>query len=157
MDNCLRSLSYVILFAGLSAVSALGVIGFLNNVYADNTNMSDNMSMNANVTASANMTGNMNENMTGNMNENMTGNMNENMTGNMNENMTGNMTGTSNGPPIIQKILSPLQQFKSGTSATSVKCNEGFTLVIKIEDGSPACVTSQISQALVARGWGTTS
>ncbi|MBI3623870.1 hypothetical protein HY212_07370 [Candidatus Pacearchaeota archaeon] len=115
--------SYVILFAGLSAVSALGVIGFLNNAYADNTNMSDNVGMNANMTASANMTGNMNANMT--------------------------MTS-------MQKILSPLQQFKSGTSATSVQCNEGFTLVIKIEDGSPACVTSQIAQALTARGWGTT-
>jgi hypothetical protein len=138
MDNRLRSLSYVILFAGISAVSALGIIGFLNNAYADNSNMSDNMGMNATVSASANMTGNTNENMTGNTNENMTGN-------------------TSNGPPPMQKILSPLQQFKSGTPAKTVQCDQGFSLVIKIEDGSPACVTSQIAQALVARGWGTTS
>ena|SRR5690349_8727045 len=134
MDNHIRSLSFVILFAGLSVVSALGVIGFLSNVYADGTNMSDNMSMNATV----------NTNMTGSMNENMTGNM----TGSMNENMT---------VPSVPKILSPLEQFKSGTSATSVKCNDGFTLVIKIEDGSPACVTAQISQVLIARGWGTTA
>ena len=136
MDNTLRFLSYVILFVGLSVVTALGIIDFLNNAYADNTNMSDNMGINANVTASANMTGGMNKNMTSG-----------NMTGSMNENMT---------VPSITKILSPLEQFKSGTSATSVKCNEGFTLVIKTEDGSPACVTSQIAQALVLRGWGTT-
>ena len=124
MDNHIRSLSYVILFVGISAVSALSVIGFLNNAYADNTNMSDNIGMNATVNASSSMTGNM----------------------------TGNMTTTN-----MPKILSPLQQFKSGTSATSVKCNEGFTLVIKIENGSPACVTSKVAQALTARGWGTTS
>jgi hypothetical protein len=140
MDTRLRSLSYVILFAGISAVSAFGIIGFLNNAYADNATMNDNMGMNATVNTNANMTGNMNENM--------------NMTGNMNENMTGS---TSNGPPPLQKILSPLQQFKSGTLAKSVQCDQGFTLVIKIEDGSPACVTSQIAQALTVRGWGTTS
>jgi len=140
MDDQLRSLSYVILFASLSAVGALGVIGFLDNAYADNSNMSENMNMNANVTANANMT------------------TSANMTGTMNENMTGNMTGSTNtGPPPMQKILSPLQQFKSGTPANNVQCNEGFTLVVKIEDGSPACVTSNIAQALVARGWGTTS
>ena len=125
MDNNLRFLSYVILFASLSAVTALGVIGFLNNAYADNANMSANVQTNATVAASKNMTGNM----------------------------TGNMT---NSPPPIQKILSPLQQFKSGTPAKTVQCDQGFSLVIKIEDGSPACVTSQIAQALVARGWGTT-
>jgi len=130
MGNNLRSLSYVILFASLSAVSALGVIGFLNNVYADNANMSDKMGMNATVNASTNMTGKMNENMTGN---------------------------TGNGTPIVQKILSPLQQFKSGTPAKTVQCNQGFTLVIKIEDGSPACVGSQIAKVLTERGWGTTA
>jgi len=121
MDNNLRFLSYVILFASLSAVTALGVIGFLNNAYADNVNMTANVKTNATVAASKNMTGNM-----------------------------------TNSPPPIQKILSPLQQFKSGTPAKTVQCDQGFSLVIKIEDGSPACVTSQIAQALVARGWGTT-
>ncbi len=121
MDNNLRFLSYVILFASLSAVTALGVIGFLNSAYADNVNMTANVQTNATVDASKNMTGNM-----------------------------------TSGPPPIQKILSPLQQFKSGTPAKTVQCDQGFSLVIKIEDGSPACVTSQIAQALVARGWGTT-
>ena len=130
VDNRIRFSSYVFLFAGLSVASVLGVIGLLNNVYADNTNMTDNMNMNSTV------------------NTNMTGTMTGNMTGTMNETMT---------TPSIPKMMSPLEQFKSGTAATSVKCSEGLTLVIKIEDGSPACVSSQISQELVARGWGTTS
>lgn len=142
MDNNHRSLSFVILVASLSVVSALGLIGFLHNVYADNTNISDKVGMNATVTTNANMTAKMNGNMTVNTN------------GNMTAKITGNSTVTT---PPVQKILSPLQQFKSGTPAKTVQCNQGFTLVIKIEDGSPACVSSQIAQILVARGWGTTS
>ena len=132
MNNNLRSLSYVILFASLSTVSALGVMGFLNNAYADNTNMSETMGMNATVTTNATMTGNTNATMTGNM--------------------AGNSTVS---PPPMQKMLSPLEQFKSGTPAKTIQCGEGLSLVIKIEDGSPACVSSTIAQVLVARAWGT--
>jgi len=135
MATSLRSLSYVILFASLSAVTALGIIGFLNNAYAINANTSDNMKVSANMNASGNMTKNMNTS----------------------ENMTTN-TNTAGNTPVTTtpKVLSPLQQFKSGTPAKSVQCVQGFTLVIKTEDGSPACVTSQIVPALTARGWGTT-
>lgn len=133
MDNSFRSLSYVILFAGLSA-SVFGIIGFLNTAYADNSNMT-NTGMNATVSANATASANMTTSMTGNM--------------------TGNMNGTTISPPPVQKMMDPLQQFKSGISANSVQCNAGLTLVIKIEDGSPACVTSPIAQALVARSWGT--
>ena len=143
MHSDLRSLSYVILFANISAVSVLGVIGFLNNAYADDANMSDNMNTSANMTMDQNTTLNENMNMSENMNTN--GNMSENM------NTTGNMNMTN-----IPKLLSPLEQFKSGTPAKNVQCNEGFTLVIKIDDGSPACVSSQVAQTLIARGWGTT-
>ncbi len=121
-----RSSYFVILIVSISAVSVLGVVSFLNNVYADNANMIDKMNMKANVTASGNMTGHM--------------------TGNM----TGHMTTTN-----MVKILSPLQQLKSGTLAKSVQCHEGLILIIKAEDGSPACVHSQNSQTLIARGWGT--
>jgi hypothetical protein len=150
MVNNLRSLSYVILFASLSAVTALGVIGFLNNAYADNANMTANVKTNATVTASTNMTGKMNATM--NTGTNMTGKMNATMnTGtNMTGNMSKNMTMTN-----IPKILSPLQQVKSGVPAKSVQCNNGFTLIIKKEDSSPACVSSLIAQALTVRGWGT--
>jgi hypothetical protein len=138
MNNRIRSLSFVILFASLSA-SAFGIMGFLNTAYAD-TNMTKtgmNATVSANATASANMTGKMNGNMTGNMNS--------------------NTTGTTNTPPPAPKMMDPLQQFKAGTPAKTVQCGQGFSLVIKIEDGSPACVSPQVAQALVARGWGTTS
>jgi hypothetical protein len=132
MNFNIRSLYGIMLLVGLSAVSVLGIVGFLNNVYADNQTMGDNLSMAANVNASAKMSGNTN------------------MTNNENMSVTTSQ-------PAMQKILSPLQQFKSGVSATSVQCETGFTLIIKIEDGSPACVNSHDAQALIARGWGTAS
>lgn len=49
---------------------------------------------------------------------------------------------------------SPLQQLKSGMTATNVKCVDGFTLVIKSEDGSPACVKPDTAQKLIERDWG---
>lgn len=141
----LQSSHCMILLVCLLVVSVLGMVGFLNNVYAaDNMTVGSNMTMKADVNASTIMTGNMTENV--NASTSMTGNMTEHMTGNMTENM-----GTTN----MHKILPPLQQFKSGVAAKSVQCNAGFTLIIKAEDGSPACVTSQIAQMLTARGWGT--
>jgi cytoskeletal protein RodZ len=132
----LQSSSCMILLVCLLAVSVLGMIGFLNNVYAaDNMTVGSNMSMNADVNANTSMTGNMTENV----------NASTSMTGNTNESTS--VTNT-------QKILPPLQQFKSGVAAKSVQCNEGYSLIIKAEDGSPACVTSQIAQTLTARGWG---
>ena len=53
--------------------------------------------------------------------------------------------------------VSPLQQFKSGIAAHDVTCKQSLGLIFKAEDGSPACVTAQISQVLIARGWGTTA
>lgn len=51
------------------------------------------------------------------------------------------------------KLVYPLTQFKSGTPATSVKCNDSLRLVIKTKDGSPACVKPDTAQKLVQRGW----
>ena len=56
-------------------------------------------------------------------------------------------------PPTEKKIESPLQQFKSGIPASDVKCADGLTLVIKSEDGSPACVKSDTVQKLIERSW----
>jgi len=50
-------------------------------------------------------------------------------------------------------ILSPLKQFKSGTSAQQVACNAGFELIIKATDSSPACVTHSSASVLIHRGW----
>jgi len=116
----------------------IGVVAFSglsNSVNAKNATMNENMSMKSNVINSGTSMQNMSTTST----------QNPNMNTNANMSMTN-----------MHKILSPLQQFKSGVSAKSVQCNQGFTLVIKIDDGSPACVSSQTAQALTARGWGTT-
>lgn len=50
-------------------------------------------------------------------------------------------------------ILSPLKQFKSGTSAQQVECNAGFELIIKATNNSPACVSHSSASVLINRGW----
>ncbi|MGI0011052.1 MAG: hypothetical protein ACREAE_06610, partial [Nitrosopumilaceae archaeon] len=47
----------------------------------------------------------------------------------------------------------PLKQFKSGVPADAVKCREGLLLVIKSQDGSPACVKPLTYNKLAERGW----
>jgi hypothetical protein len=49
--------------------------------------------------------------------------------------------------------LLPLKQFKSGTSAKDVKCNQDLVLVIKKSDNSPACVKPSTAQKLLDRNW----
>ncbi len=49
--------------------------------------------------------------------------------------------------------MSPLQQFKSGIATKNVVCVNGLTLIIKAEDGSPACVKPDTAQKLIERGW----
>lgn len=62
----------------------------------------------------------------------------------------------SSGPPIpTAGTILPLEQFKAGTPANDVKCNDGLQLLIKAEDGSPACVKPDTAQKLVERGWAT--
>lgn len=56
-------------------------------------------------------------------------------------------------PTYAYPDSSPLKQFKAGTSATDVKCDNGMVLVIKAEDGSPACVNPNSANILIARGW----
>lgn len=55
---------------------------------------------------------------------------------------------------VPPKPYLPLQQLKNGIPATDIKCDQGFQLIIKSEDGSPACVTSNTASILVERGWG---
>ncbi len=54
---------------------------------------------------------------------------------------------------VTLTTLAPLKQIKSGVSANNVQCNSGFVLVIKTEDGSPACVRPDSATKLLARGW----
>ena len=49
--------------------------------------------------------------------------------------------------------MSPLKQFKSGIVANDVKCGQGLQLVIKAEDGFPACVKPDTAKKLLERGW----
>lgn len=56
----------------------------------------------------------------------------------------------------IPEFPSPLKQFKSGIPAINVKCNQGFSLIIRQEDDKPACVKPDTVQKLIERGWGNT-
>lgn len=60
---------------------------------------------------------------------------------------------TPTSPFNSTSILPPLEQVKSGIHANEIQCKQGFVLVIKAEDGSPACVYSQVAQILIQRGW----
>ncbi len=59
------------------------------------------------------------------------------------------------GPAWILGIPSPLKQFNSGVKAQYVKCQPNYypILIIKLEDGSPACVKSDTAQKLIKREW----
>jgi hypothetical protein len=50
-------------------------------------------------------------------------------------------------------IPSPLKQFMSGIPAKNIECQQGLELVIKAEDGTPACVTHYGAIKLEQRGW----
>jgi hypothetical protein len=49
---------------------------------------------------------------------------------------------------------SPLKQLKLGIQAQDVQCETGFELILKSQDGSPACVKPQTAQILIEREWG---
>ena len=55
--------------------------------------------------------------------------------------------------PAKTTMLDPLMQFKSGVTAKDVQCRLDFQLVLKAEDGSPACIEKISVDDLVKRGW----
>lgn len=59
---------------------------------------------------------------------------------------------TSPVPPAHNGAL-PLEQLRSGIKARNVTCNDDMQLIIKAEDGSPACVKHDTAQKLIERGW----
>lgn len=69
-----------------------------------------------------------------------------------------NETGVGNqlhiGTPFKPTLNLPLEQFKSGIQAQTVECGSNFQLILKSEDGSPACVKPDTAQKLIERGWG---
>lgn len=75
----------------------------------------------------------------------------------MNVSKSFSFTITNQSATMPSAISSPLAQFKSGIPAQEVKCQQGLQLIIKAEDGSPACVTSDTATKLMARGWAKSS
>src|SRR5579885_512561 len=53
----------------------------------------------------------------------------------------------------IRPLPSPLHQVKLGTQPKDVLCHDGFTLVIKSENNSPACVHSSSMERMLRQGW----
>ena len=53
----------------------------------------------------------------------------------------------------IRPLPTPLNQLKQGIQAKDVLCHDGFTLVIKSENGSPACVHPSSMARMVRQGW----
>lgn len=50
-------------------------------------------------------------------------------------------------------VPTPLGQYRFGVNAQNVYCLNGYNLVIKSEDGSPACVKPDTANILIERGW----
>ena len=76
----------------------------------------------------------------------------------MNPVMNKTMTPTNStvSPPVVvtpKMMLLPLEQVKAGVAPKDVQCKQGFTLIFKAEDGSPACVDPTIAPILAQRGW----
>ena len=66
---------------------------------------------------------------------------------------TINSTQETNSSQVHTKLLPPLKIFKTGMSVKDIACSEGFDLVEKKENGSPACIKSQTESVLLDRGW----
>jgi hypothetical protein len=54
----------------------------------------------------------------------------------------------------LKKFSSPLEQLRFGIDPHSVVCKQDLQLMIKSEDGSPACVKPDTTSKLTERGWG---
>jgi hypothetical protein len=56
--------------------------------------------------------------------------------------------------PVSTSVLeSPLKQYKTGIAIQNIQCNQDLHLVIKAEDGTPACVKPDTANILIERGW----
>lgn len=56
--------------------------------------------------------------------------------------------------PNIPGLKSPLDQFNSGIKIQDIRCQPALVLVIKSENGHPACVKESTAQRLVSLNWG---
>lgn len=60
------------------------------------------------------------------------------------------------GNAVVVHSMTPLQQFRAGVAAKDVICKNNLQLVMKAEDGSPACVSPNTSKILIERSWAKT-
>jgi hypothetical protein len=108
----------------------------------------------ANFTASPPSVQTMANQTSGNKTMTMPSDMNQTT---MNSVMNKTMTPTNStvSPPVVvkPKMLLPLEQVKAGVAPKDVQCKQGYTLILKAEDGSPACVDPAVAQILAQRGW----
>lgn len=66
-------------------------------------------------------------------------------------NTHGVVTMPDNFPPG----LSPLKQFRLGIPTDAIQCHTSFQLILKRENGSPACIkTEDVVKLVVQREWG---
>lgn len=56
-------------------------------------------------------------------------------------------------PSVPPRYESPRMQAMSGVPPDKVQCVKGLELVIRAEDGSPACVTPSTAARLLSQGW----
>lgn len=54
----------------------------------------------------------------------------------------------------VKKGISPKAQMEHGVNLSNVICRQGFELMMKTSDKSPACVSLESTEKLIARGWG---
>jgi len=54
---------------------------------------------------------------------------------------------------LLERILPPLKQIKTGVPFEEIKCNRHLQLIFKPSNNSPACVKPQTAEKLIQRGW----
>ena len=57
------------------------------------------------------------------------------------------------GITVVDKINSPLKQFKAGIPIYELQCKQDLIIIKKTSDGSPACVKLGTAEKLLQRGW----
>ena len=60
---------------------------------------------------------------------------------------------TASAEEVIGDNMSPKKQVMSGVDVHEIQCKDGFELILKASDWSPACCKSSSVDTLIERGW----
>lgn len=60
------------------------------------------------------------------------------------------------GVKVIDYVVPPLKQFKSGIPIDEIQCKEGLELILRTSDSSPTCVKPETKKILIEREWAKT-